>query len=147
MNVSAEYTSAAIATCSGRLPSDAASSCQAKQKMPLGIRQRRRQLAASDHLRESGHGAADRAPWVERPEDVAEEDAREREADPEDDEDEDRREVPRRRLLAGQPRPHEDAQREHADGTADDVDNERARNPEEPPAAGALELRLRPEDR
>jgi hypothetical protein len=131
------------------LPSEAASSWKAKPKMPTAAGQRPRrsgygQLAAADHLRESGNAAPDRAPRVERLEDVAEQDAGERKSDPEGDEDEDRGEVPGRRLLALEAGPDEHAERDDADGATDDVDHDRPRDLEEPPAAVALELGLRP---
>ena len=74
----------AIARFSGRSPFDATSSITAKAKMPSGggpaaeplrVGERRRQIAAGRRLRDPGHGAADRAPRVERAEDVAEQHA------------------------------------------------------------------------
>jgi hypothetical protein len=87
----------------------------------------------------------DRAPRVERAEDVAEEEAERRDADPEDDVDERRRQVRLRGLRAPEPGPDDDPEERDADEPAEDLDDQR--DADEVAVARTGELRRRPQRR
>ena len=74
-----------------------------------------RRALAGDQPEDAADARADRAPGVEGPEDVAEQDAERPKPEPEGDEDEGEREVAVRRLGPLEPGLDRDAEQEHAD--------------------------------
>jgi hypothetical protein len=95
---------------------------------------------------DEGDRARDRPPRVERAEDVAEEQAGERQPDPERNVDGGRGEVGLGALHPGESRVDDGHEDRHADDPADDVD-EHTGEPAQPPRRLGLQDRLRPQDR
>ena len=111
----------------------------------LGVGQRLGHAAPREPRARPAGGAAERAPWAQQPEDVAEEQRDERDADPEADVDRGRREVVLLDVRAGEPGVHGDREGADADGAEQDLHDER--HARQRPLGHRLQPRARPAGR